>query len=175
MIDTPAIEKLLGELEALHEKATPGPWDVWLEHITCPEDAINELVCQVENTDPIASALVLLNAGGKCPAITGCGPTSEANGELIAATVSALPTLITTIRALMEAVEDGRRELSRATGRQRISIVDQHGSEVGHRHASMKELLTEEAFVDEDGVAWTIPTAWAYRQACLAIRSKGDA
>lgn len=65
-------------------------------------------------------------------------------------------------------IERLRAELSRATGRQRVSIIDQDGKEIGHAHRSMRELTTEEAFVDERGTAWMPPTAWAYFAACRA-------
>jgi hypothetical protein len=88
-----------GELERLAAKATPGPWDVYPQPIKNADDALSELSYQVEHTEPLAPALYLLNAGGKCPALTGCGPTSEANAKLIAALVTNLPTILQSLRA----------------------------------------------------------------------------
>lgn len=65
-------------------RATPGPWDVWREPTPLMEDAIAEFTDQVHKTDDFAGAVYLLNANGKCPATTGCGPTSEANAAYIA-------------------------------------------------------------------------------------------
>ena len=87
-------------LRRLMEKATAGPWSIWREPIKDIQDAIDEAMVQVQATDPIIDAMVLLNAGGKCPAMTGCGPTSDANAELIVAAVNALPSLLTELEAL---------------------------------------------------------------------------
>ncbi|TAA54062.1 hypothetical protein [Shinella sp. JR1-6] len=73
-----AIEKAL-------EKATPGVWDVWEEQTPNKADAIAEMAYQVENSDPFVEVVYLLNADGKCPATTGCGPTSAANAAYISA------------------------------------------------------------------------------------------
>jgi hypothetical protein len=79
----------LGELERLSEVATLGEWGIWPEPIHDRSEAIRELTEQVEKTDPISGYLYLLNAEGKCPATTGCGPTSEANAAFICALVNA--------------------------------------------------------------------------------------
>jgi hypothetical protein len=66
------------------EAATPGPWSVYPHTISgSHQRAIEELVYQVDHTEPVGHALYLLNADGKCPAITGCGPTSEANATFL--------------------------------------------------------------------------------------------
>jgi hypothetical protein len=67
------------------EGVTPGPWDVWEERTPTKADAVAEMAYQVENSEPFAEAVYLLNANGKCPATTGCGPTSAANAAYIAA------------------------------------------------------------------------------------------
>lgn len=64
---------------------TPGPWDVYAHPVAGPGDAILALVEQVQATGLVADNLYLINAGGKCPAITGCGPTSAANAAFVAA------------------------------------------------------------------------------------------
>lgn len=98
-------ERLAERLEALLAKATPGPWGIWFEQIDGKADrAIQELVEQVHATNPIGNSLVMLDADGKCPAITGCGPTSVANAALIVEAVNALPTLLARIAALGEAL-----------------------------------------------------------------------
>lgn len=67
------------------EQHTPGPWEVYAHPINGAGDAVLELVEQVQHTSPIGDKLYLINASGKCPALTGCGPTSKANARLIAA------------------------------------------------------------------------------------------
>lgn len=67
------------------EGVTPGPWDVWEEQTPTKAEAIAEMAYQVENSEPFAEVVYLLNANGKCPATTGCGPTSAANAAYIAA------------------------------------------------------------------------------------------
>lgn len=72
---------------------TKGPWEVYPAPITSRADAIMELIEQAQATDSIASHIYLLNADGKCPAITGFGPKSEANAARIVACVNALEGL----------------------------------------------------------------------------------
>jgi hypothetical protein len=69
----------LNEMLAGLEGVTPGPYDVWAEPTPTKDAAIDELAYQVMQSEPFAEAVYLLNAGGKCPATTGCGPSSEAN------------------------------------------------------------------------------------------------
>ncbi len=66
-------------------KHTPGPWKVYAQPISGKADAILESIEQVQATDIIADHIYLIDAGGKCAAIAGCGPTSEANAYLVAA------------------------------------------------------------------------------------------
>jgi len=82
------------ELEKLIAEATPGPWGVWRERINGPEGAIRELTDQVRHTSPVGDELVMIDAGGKCPAITGCGPTSDANADLIVFLVNNAPAIL---------------------------------------------------------------------------------
>jgi len=85
---------LVERLIELREKATPGPWDVYRHPIHEADDAKRELCEQVEHTAPLSGYLFLLNAGGKCPGTTGCGPTSEANARLLIELVNNLDTII---------------------------------------------------------------------------------
>lgn len=73
------------DLRKAAEAATPGPWDVWAEKCPDPVDAKIELAEQVDKCEQFVGELYLLNAAGKCPATTGCGPTSKANATFIAA------------------------------------------------------------------------------------------
>jgi hypothetical protein len=100
-------------LRQLMERATAGPWDIWREPIKDIQDAIDEAMVQVQATDPIIDAMVMLNAGGKCPAMTGCGPTSDANAELIVAlrnNAEALLTELEALRAERGRMAEGHRE-----------------------------------------------------------------
>jgi hypothetical protein len=76
----------LQEMLAAAEKATPGPWDVWAVITRSKDEAVNELAYQVSSVpdQDFAGAVYLLNANGKCPATTGCGPTSAGNAAHIA-------------------------------------------------------------------------------------------
>ena len=74
-------------LRAVAEKATPGEWGVWFEH-ALDEDGLRRAVLeQVELTpeQDRCGGIYMIDASGKCPAITGCGPTSESNAFFLAA------------------------------------------------------------------------------------------
>jgi hypothetical protein len=88
------------KLKELASKATPGPWDVWSEPCESVQDAERELCEQAQKSEPFAYAVYLLNAGGKCPATTGCGPTSKANADYLAA---ANPAVVLSLIAALEA------------------------------------------------------------------------
>jgi hypothetical protein len=70
--------------------ATEGEWGIWREPIADRDAAIAELTEQVNATEPVIGHMILLDAGGKCPAIAGCGPTSDANAAAIVAAHNAL-------------------------------------------------------------------------------------
>lgn len=98
----------LDALERAAQEATPGPWDVWAERIDGDRSrAGDELLQQVALTEAVGDHLYLLNAGGKCPATTGCGPTSEANAAYIA---SANPAAILSLIARLREAERHRDE-----------------------------------------------------------------
>lgn len=91
-------KELAEYLQRLSAKATQGPWGIWHEPIDGKADkAICELTNQVYQTEPIGENLVLLEAGGKCPALTGCGPDSSFNAALISCLVNNLPTILTAL------------------------------------------------------------------------------
>ena len=96
----------LSRLKALAEAATPGPWDVYSETIADKSAATAEFDYQVQNTEPFVGRVFMLNGDGKCPAITGCGPTSEANAAFIAASREAVPQLVAEVERLREALEN---------------------------------------------------------------------
>jgi len=95
----------LSRLKALAEAATPGPWDVYSETIADKSAATAEFDYQVQNTEPFVGRVFMLNGDGKCPAITGCGPTSEANAAFIAASREAVPQLVAEVERLREALD----------------------------------------------------------------------
>ena len=70
------------------------------------------------------------------------------------------------LRQHQSEVEALRGEVSRLTGRQRVSLVDQDGNEVGFHHINHAELMREEVWRDDNGTIWSRPTAWAYYAAC---------
>ena len=72
-------------IEMAMDGVTPGRWEVWEEQTPTKAEAIAEMAYQVENSDPFVEVVYLLNADGKCPATTGCGPTSAANAAYISA------------------------------------------------------------------------------------------
>lgn len=94
------------------EAATQGEWTVYPHPIGGGAfAAMEELRYQVENTDPIGANLYLLNADGKCPAITGCGPNSEANATFIATfDPPTILSLIAQLEAATLALEEADRK-----------------------------------------------------------------
>ena len=85
MTTTPDPIAAIERIEKAMKHATTGVWDVWEEQTPTKAEAVAEMAYQVENSEPFAEAVYLLNANGKCPATTGCGPTSAANAAYIAA------------------------------------------------------------------------------------------
>lgn len=81
---------------------TRGLWEVYAQPIGDAEDAKAELAFQVDNTDPIGDTLYLINAGGKCPALTGCGPTSEANARRIVTAVNSHDALLEALKLFVD-------------------------------------------------------------------------
>ena len=73
---------------------------------------------------------------------------------------------LSALRQHQSEVEALRGEVSRLTGRQRVSLVDQDGNEVGFHHINHAELMREEVWRDDNGTIWSRPTAWAYYAAC---------
>ncbi|HUD91216.1 hypothetical protein [Sphingobium sp.] len=89
------MDKLNAErLRALDEAATAGPWDIWREKIADLAAAKLELCLQVDCTENPIDALIMFNADGKCPGLTGCGPSSDANAELLAYLRNAVPAIL---------------------------------------------------------------------------------
>lgn len=91
-------------MSELYEKATPRPWAIFAAPIKDAEAAKEELIYQVDHTEPLGDTLFLLDAGGKCPATTGCGPTSQANAELIVHAVNNIERLEALNKSYREAL-----------------------------------------------------------------------
>lgn len=106
---------LADELEALAAKATPGPWAIYEQTIAAStygrtvDNAKAELALQIDQIPraEISDILYLIAAGDKCPATTGCGPTSADNAALLTSLVNNLPAIITALRT------DTRAEVER--------------------------------------------------------------
>jgi len=65
------------------------------------------------------------------------------------------------------AVEAAAVEVERARYTS-VPIIDQHREEIGIAHRKPADLERVDAFMDDNGTAWTPPTAWAYFAACQA-------
>jgi hypothetical protein len=77
---------MITTLRELAEKASPGPWTVHVEPVFSPFMACTELSRLANGTILFSGTLpMLVDANGMCPAVTGCGPTSDANAAYIAA------------------------------------------------------------------------------------------
>ncbi|MDH1268790.1 hypothetical protein N5C81_14285 [Rhizobium pusense] len=101
----------LEEIKKALEGVTPGPWHVYSEKVADKAAAIAESAYQVEHTEPFVGEIFMLNAGGKCPALTGCGPCSEANARYIAAVnPAAVSELISTLESLQCENENLRKD-----------------------------------------------------------------
>lgn len=97
----------LEEIKKALEGVTPGPWHVYSEKVADKAAAIAESAYQVEHTEPFVGEIFMLNAGGKCPALTGCGPCSEANARYIAAVnPEAISELLSTLESLQRENEE---------------------------------------------------------------------
>jgi hypothetical protein len=97
----------IAALKAAALKASPGDWTIWAETTPSKGEAVAELAHQVMSVpdQDFAGAVYMLNADGKCPALTGCGPTSKANaGYIKAAQPKAILSLIASHEAIVEAL-----------------------------------------------------------------------
>ncbi len=77
----------LEEIQKLREyalAATSGKWAVVELDCASKEEAVEHFRFQVENTQNSVDKFYLINANDKCPAIFGCGPTSEKNADFSA-------------------------------------------------------------------------------------------
>jgi len=69
---------------ALSDAASPGEWTIYSEPVADYDEAKEEALRLVRETENLGSHMVMLNASGSCPALTGCGPRANANALLIA-------------------------------------------------------------------------------------------
>lgn len=120
-------EKRLSEIRRRCEAATEGPWTVWEEPTPTMEDAARALTEQVQGTgDGFCKALFLLEAGGKCPATTGCGPTSKSNAAFIAHARDDIPWLLDRVQPTHRV---GSAMRAAPIGRLPVVIMDPAGME----------------------------------------------
>lgn len=75
--------ELLNELEQMDRAATAAGWGVWIEPTPTVDDAARELRTLAEGSEFSGQVVMLNGPTGLAPAITGCGPQSEANAQLI--------------------------------------------------------------------------------------------
>jgi len=76
-------------LRELSERATPGEWNIYVENMPDLSSAESEAVMLIRDTPEFSGRMVMVNAGGSCPALTGCSAKSEANAHFIVALVNA--------------------------------------------------------------------------------------
>lgn len=130
------------DLRRLAMAATPGPYNVYAETVTTKDDAIAECAYQVHHTDPFVGKVYMLNASGKCPAVTGCGPTSEANARFFAA---ADPQTVIGLLDRMEALAAENAELKQNViafaAPHAASYARDFGLPDGHLHPQHYDLL----------------------------------
>ncbi|PZU22452.1 MAG: hypothetical protein DI589_11190 [Shinella sp.] len=156
---TTAAEHIAAIREALEAGPTPGEWTVWEERVSNKADAAAELVYQVECTEDFAGAVYLLNAGGKCPAETGCGPTSKVNASYIA---SCNPVAMTAVLAELDRLKAENERMREA--------LEPFADIAGEAWAD-KDGWTEAACQKDRIVDWFGPSAFHNARAAL----KGDA
>jgi hypothetical protein len=75
------VDEIAKEMREAAEKASAGECTLWREEVENRKAAEGEMREQIQQTDPFVGVLFLLNASGKCPATTGCGPKSEDNAD----------------------------------------------------------------------------------------------
>jgi len=94
------------ELRKLAEAATPGPWQVFEQHLDLEapkQQALVEFERLLDGqTGEFEPLLPMLTDGSMCPAITGCGPKSLQNANFIAA---ANPAVVLSLLDALEAAE----------------------------------------------------------------------
>lgn len=83
----------LAELRELYLATRPGPWALYLEPVSSPEQAKAELCQLVDGTDFSPALPMLVDEAGLCPAVTGCGAQSLSNAQLIVAMRNVLARL----------------------------------------------------------------------------------
>lgn len=150
------------ELRRKAEAATPGPWDVYGERINGNIAlAAAEALSQVNQTGPIADHFWMMNAAGKCPALTGCGPTSEANAAFIAAANPAVILALLDRLDALEGREDWKAEWEAACS-ERIKDREKTQEIINGRDQWIVELIRErDALVAlvREGMEEAIPDA----------------
>jgi len=108
---------LLDQIVRGLDGVTPGPYDVWVEPTPTVYEAIAEFEAQARASEPFAGAVYLLNAGGKCPATTGCGPSSAANAAHFArCSPEAMREIAAYVRDLEERLAKAAEALEKFTG-----------------------------------------------------------
>lgn len=74
--------------QALSDAASPGEWGIWSEPVADYDEAKEEALRLVRESESPVGHMSMLAAEGRCPALTGWGPRSEANANFIAALVN---------------------------------------------------------------------------------------
>jgi hypothetical protein len=123
----------LDELAHLEREATPGPWRVFVSRDVDPK---TELAALVDGTPGRTADLAYVTADDTdlAPAVTGCGETSEANADFIAAARNTVVRLIAEVRELRAE----RKQIARAA-----NIISDVAAAFGDEYPARVDSLAE--------------------------------
>lgn len=161
------------EIKKALEGVTPGPWEVYSEKVSDKAAAIAESAYQVEHTDPFVGEIFMLNAGGKCPALTGCGPCSEANARYIAAVnPEAISELLSTLEILQRENEEQERVIAGLNKQltEQFDLSTKYVAKATAAEAEVKRLraLLEKIAPPEQSKSWLPISDWVECRTALA-------
>jgi hypothetical protein len=95
----------LQAIQEREQKATKGPWLVYVENTPTLDDAKRELTALVDGTPIFTEQVVMIAApNGLAPAITGCGERSLVNAEFIANNRDDVPWLLARVEQMRSVI-----------------------------------------------------------------------